>query len=274
MLIWWYVICLCVSFCNIMANISVPTVLTAHVIFCTSALPYVCVHPSLGFELLMRVCLGCLGYMSTLHALARRHVLMTPMRMLEGQAPCPACVSVESIVHFMFDCPAVAAPAGNGMYDIIKTSVNAESRLRRGGGWVGESAMIKAKTPKEAGLLSREMCKQISLETCAVEVHLTSLLIISGSHSEMWPDAQPPPHSQPSEPCSVSGKFQQQVISASMQSIVDCSCSQVTRCIACYCLKCYPLLAVHWHAMQVADTGHAMGISKKCVGLRPVSDCS
>ena len=94
--------------------------------------PYLCgVHPSFGFELLMRVRLGCLSVHEHTSRFARRHITEDTDEYVESQAPCPACgAPVESIAHFMFECP-VTASARTHMYDIIKTSVNGESKLQK-----------------------------------------------------------------------------------------------------------------------------------------------
>jgi hypothetical protein len=94
--------------------------------------PYLCgVHPSFGFELLMRVRLGCLSVHEHTSRFARRHITEGTDEDVESQAPCPACgAPVESIAHFMFECP-VSASARTHMYDIIKTSVNGESKLQK-----------------------------------------------------------------------------------------------------------------------------------------------
>jgi len=79
--------------------------------------PYLCgVHPSFGFELLMRVRLGCLSVHEHTSRFARRHITDDTDEDVESQAPCPACgAPVESIAHFMFECP-VTASARTHMY--------------------------------------------------------------------------------------------------------------------------------------------------------------
>ena len=68
--------------------------------------PYLCgVPPSFGFELLMRVRLGCLCVHEQTSRYSRRNVDESDDVL--GQAPCPACgAPVESLAHFTFDCPA------------------------------------------------------------------------------------------------------------------------------------------------------------------------
>jgi hypothetical protein len=68
--------------------------------------PYLCgVYPSFGFELLMRVRLGCLCVHEHTSRYGRRNV--DEADYVIGQTPCPACgASVESLAHFMFECPA------------------------------------------------------------------------------------------------------------------------------------------------------------------------
>jgi len=69
--------------------------------------------------------------MSTPHALQGDISLMTLMRMLRAKLLALLVVLlVESIAHFMFECP-VTASARTHMYDIIKTSVNGELKLQK-----------------------------------------------------------------------------------------------------------------------------------------------
>jgi len=75
--------------------------------------------------------LGCLSVHEHTSRFARRHITDDTDEDVESQAPCPACgAPVESIAHFMFECP-VTASARTHMYDIIKTSVNSESKLQK-----------------------------------------------------------------------------------------------------------------------------------------------
>ena len=91
--------------------------------------PYLCgEYPSFGFELLMRVRLGCLCVHERTSRFAGCHVDDDEV---QGQAPCPACgASIESIAHLMFECP-VTATARSHMYHVIKTSANGESKLQQ-----------------------------------------------------------------------------------------------------------------------------------------------
>jgi hypothetical protein len=62
-------------------------------------------YPSFGFELLMRVRLGCLCVHEQTSRYGRRN--MDEADNEAGQAPCPACgAPVESLAHFMFECHA------------------------------------------------------------------------------------------------------------------------------------------------------------------------
>ena len=71
--------------------------------------PYLCcVYPSFAFELLMRVRLGCLCVHERTSRYGRRSVDESD-DVLEQQ-PCPACrAPVESLAHFLFECPATVA---------------------------------------------------------------------------------------------------------------------------------------------------------------------
>jgi hypothetical protein len=71
--------------------------------------PYLCgVYPSFGFELLMRVRLGCLCVHEHTSRYGRRNVDESDDML--GQQPCPACrAPVESLAHFLFECPATTA---------------------------------------------------------------------------------------------------------------------------------------------------------------------
>ena len=96
----------------------------------SSPSPYLCgVHPSIGVELLMRVRLGCLSVHERTARFARHSD--NDDEVIEGQAPCPACgADVESIAHLMFECSA-SATARSCMFDIIKSTVDGESRLQQ-----------------------------------------------------------------------------------------------------------------------------------------------
>jgi len=78
----------------------------------------------------MRVRLGCLSVHERTSRFAR-HITEDTDENVASQAPCPACgAPVESIAHFMFECP-VTASARTHMYDIIKTSVNGELKSQK-----------------------------------------------------------------------------------------------------------------------------------------------
>ena len=72
---------------------------------------YLCVwHPSLGVELMMRVRLGCLSVHERTARYGRRASDDCGEDEVLSESPCPACgAPVESIAHFMFDCPVTNA---------------------------------------------------------------------------------------------------------------------------------------------------------------------
>ena len=67
----------------------------------SAPVPFLCgVHPSAGYELLLRVRLGCLSVHERTSRFARRHIDVDDDVEIAHQPPCPACgASVESIAH-------------------------------------------------------------------------------------------------------------------------------------------------------------------------------
>jgi hypothetical protein len=92
--------------------------------------PYLCgVYPSFGFELLMRVRLGCLCVHEHTSRYGRRNA--DEADEVLGQAPCPACnAPVESLAHFMFDCPATVV-SRNQMYAMFGHITGGTEKLQQ-----------------------------------------------------------------------------------------------------------------------------------------------